>query len=106
MSESTGTTLEEASRCPKCQEPGKHVATKPLTSSSGKLLMFLCENKRCKWYSTEWPVQVNSNGTIPLTLQRPKQFQPLPDDGGKTLEGLERQLQLETTKGAEINRRY
>jgi len=106
MTDSSQTTLEEASRCPKCGQAGNQTSTKPLTSGSGKLLMFKCENSRCRWFNTEWPVQVSANGTIPLTLQRPKQFQPLIDDGGRTLANIERQLELETQKGSEINRRH
>lgn len=100
------TTLEEASRCPKCGTPGNQTGVRPLTSGTGKLLMYKCENNRCRWFNTEWPVQVNANGTIPLTLQRPKQFQPLIEDGGRTLANIERQLAAETQRGAEINRRY
>jgi hypothetical protein len=63
-------------------------------------------NSRCRWYNTVWPVQVSANGTIPITLQRPKQFRPLPDDGGRTLQGLQAQLAQETSKeGGEIRGR-
>jgi hypothetical protein len=73
----------------------------------GKLLMYRCENERCQWNATEWPVQVTSNGTIPLTLRRPKHFNKLPDDGGATMRSLEAQLLAEQqTGGGEINSRY
>lgn len=107
MREADGmTTLEQASRCARCDQPGRHTGDKSLESGSGKLKMFMCENERCPWYKTEWPVQVSSNGTIPMTLRRPKRFSALPDDGGKTLEAIEKQLSLETKAGAELPQRY
>ena len=102
------TTLEEAGRCPKCQDPGAFVGEQRLESVRGaKLKNFQCENARCKWHGERWVVQVNSDGSIPpATLQRPKQFTKLPDDGGKTLAGLEKQLGLETGGGGEVRGRY
>ena len=100
------TTLEKASRCSKCDQPGRWTGDRNLETGSGKLKMFMCENSRCSWYNTEWPVQVASNGTIPITLRRPKSFAALPDDGGRTLEAIESQLGVETKAGAELNRRY
>lgn len=102
------TTLEDASRCPKCEQPGEFTGERVLESVRAKAKIFTCRNSRCAWFNVVCRiVQVNPDGTIPpATLQRPKQFQQLPDDGGRTLENLERQLNQETGKGAEINRRY
>lgn len=105
MSESVQTTLEEASRCPRCEVPGRFNGERPLRSGDGKVKVFLCENARCRWYNTTWTVQVNANGTIPPPLlTRDKQFRPLPKDGGNVVRGLERQLDLETGGGGEVSR--
>jgi hypothetical protein len=90
MSNADGmTTLEQASRCPKCDQPGRFMGDRSLEVGQGKLKMFQCENARCRWFNTQWPVQVSSNGTVPMTLVRPKQFGALPDDGGRTLSAME-----------------
>lgn len=102
------TTLEQASRCPRCEDPGEYTGEQTLESVRGaKLKKFTCRNSRCKWFNQICAVvQVNSNGTIPpATLQRPKQFTALPDDGGRTVANLEKQLRVETGKGGEIQRR-
>lgn len=108
MSEPTQTTLEEASRCPKCKEPGKYDGERMLQSARGKKIkIFRCENTRCRWYTTTWTVQVNADGTIPPALQhRPKQFTALPDEGGRMLQALDKQLEMETSGGGEISSRY
>lgn len=109
MGEPVETTLEEASRCPRCKEPGRFNGEKALDradSAGAKIKLFVCDNSRCKWHTTSWTVQVNANGTIPPPLlKRDKQFRKLPDDGGRTLRGLENQLSAETGKNAEIQRR-
>jgi len=106
MSDSVQTTLEEASRCPRCEQPGEFAGERELKSvRNAKLKMFTCKNSRCKWFNTPWSVQVNANGTIPpALLNRPKQFRPLPNDGGRTLENLQRQLEIEKGSGGEVSR--
>lgn len=106
MSGPAESTLEEASRCPRCEQAGKYVGERSLRDPrQGKLKVFSCENTRCKWYNTTWTIQVAPNGTIPPpTLEREKRFKKLPDDGGRTLETIERQLKAETKAGAELNR--
>jgi len=102
------TTLEEASRCSKCDNPGEYTGEQRLESVRGsKIKTFTCRNARCKWFNQVCAVvQVDVNGTIPpATLQRPKQFPKLPDDGGRTLSNLEQQVVQETSKGGEIRRR-
>lgn len=105
------TTLEEASRCPKCTNPGEYTGERTLESVRGgaKAKEFTCRNERCKWYNQVCSVvQVNPNGTIPpATLRRPKQFAKLPDDGGRTLDAIRTQLIRETSReGGEIQGRY
>lgn len=95
---------EEAKRCPKCEQPGAEGAARSLKSPHGaRLLTFSCRNSRCKWFDTNWTVQVNADGTIPPpTLTRDKQFAKLPDDGGRTAKALERQYDLEQKPGTEV----
>src|SRR5688572_1358846 len=85
------TTLEEARRCPKCEQPGEltgHSRAIPLqrgVTRGARLDQVLCKNSRCPWYNTAYYIQINPDGTIPEpTLNREKQFKPLPDDHGKT----------------------
>jgi hypothetical protein len=61
-------TLEEAGRCPKCQQPGVQGKTLPTQEIGKKVIMFTCETKSCRWYNTGWPVQINADGTIPVTF--------------------------------------
>lgn len=105
--ESVETTLEQASRCPRCKQPGRFDGERPMRSvRNAKLKQFMCENDRCKWYHTTWSVQVNADGTIPPPLlNRPKQFRALPDDGGRVLQALQAQLERETNGGGEISNR-
>lgn len=113
--ESVQTTLEEASRCPRCTTPGKPAGqkllgresfTKGAIVKSAKLLIFECVNERCKWYTTTWTVQVNSDGTIPPpSTARRKQFTALPSEMEKRIvEALNRQSEVEVKPGAEFHR--
>lgn len=108
MVESVQTTLEEARRCPKCEDPGADagamaVPPGPGVTRGAKLLKFTCDNIRCKWYGEIWMVQVNPDGTIPPpTTTRRNSLRALPDDGGRTRQRLLDQIALETTGGGEI----
>lgn len=107
MSGPIETTLEEASRCPKCEEPGRYAGERSLGphGRQGKAKIFECENNRCKWFGTTWIVQVGPDGTIPPpTTVRDKQFKELKDDPDKIRALYDRQLELETKPGAEISR--
>jgi len=73
----TDTTLEEARRCPRCNEPGELGEKRPVSvwgrdgrrimgiTPGAMLHLFYCRNKRCKWFNTPWEVQINPDGTIP-----------------------------------------
>ena len=63
-------TYEEATRCPKCEQPGevkiKQEAPKQARLPKGTMIHTVyCFNDRCKWYNTSWLVQVNADGTVP-----------------------------------------
>lgn len=99
------TTLEEARRCPRCNELGEHVEKEDRYLRSGtargsKITNFYCRNSRCKWFNTSWTVQVRPDGTIPdALLYRDKKFPELPTWGQRSVDALEEQLRLETQKG-------
>lgn len=60
------TTLEEAKRCPRCQNPGVQTGSKPAAERwMGTIYTFSCKSKLCKMYNDIWFVQVRPDGTIP-----------------------------------------
>jgi hypothetical protein len=74
-------TLDEASHCPKCGEPG---AVKPGYETiregrhrGAKVYIYMCTNERCVWLNTGWTVQVNPDGTIPERVKGPKEHPQL-----------------------------
>jgi hypothetical protein len=73
------TTLEEASKCPRCDLTGEVTSTRkaPKTTPDGDLIIprvpdgamvrtYECQNERCTWYGTGWVVQVNPDNTVPI----------------------------------------
>jgi hypothetical protein len=115
----TETTLEEARRCPKCQDPGRKAgeSAAPLRNRDGTrkfgiepgtmLYTYICENQRCKWYGTVCRIiQVNPDGSIPApTTKRDKEFPARPDLVQQTQDAIDRQLRQETSdEGGEIGR--
>jgi hypothetical protein len=72
------TTLEEASRCPKCGTPGRLDKTDrnhPRPGSS--TYTYVCENELCLARGRGWIVQVNADGSIPIRKPGQKQFPAL-----------------------------
>jgi len=69
-------TIEEASRCPKCDQQGKEHSSHP-SSKGSKVIVFHCQNDLCPWLATGWAVQVKADGTIPEYKRGPKQFEAL-----------------------------
>jgi hypothetical protein len=70
------TTFEEASKCPRCGQPGEKGAEIPAPPGRGvpagaKLLTIWCRNgnkafsEDCRWFNTSWLVQVNPDGSVP-----------------------------------------
>lgn len=91
------TTIDEARRCPKCQELGKKVLEAPGNSRGSKELTYTCENDRCKWYGqTCSVVTVRSDGSIPdPNRHRAKQFTVVPDRTEQVQAMLDRQIDAE-----------
>jgi hypothetical protein len=97
----TDTTYEEAKRCPKCEEPGQEVSNKPGPRGS-RMHTFRCPNQRCKWYSTDYIVQVNADGTIPdPDAHRIKNFPALPTRSDEAVERTNQFLLNQTLAGGE-----
>lgn len=106
----TETTLEEARRCPKCDQPGvltgQASIRKPGIPPGTKLHTFGCANERCRWYGTTCRVvQINPDGSIPPPLvRRTKEFPKIPDRSAEVNAMLERQVRRELEGGAEVSR--
>lgn len=83
-------TWADATKCPKCGLTGEHMVRETkqarLRDDDGnrifgiapgtKLHKIYCRNSRCKWFDTNWTVQVNPDNTIPEpdTHRRPRQY--------------------------------
>lgn len=71
-------TYEEAKRCPRCSQPGVDVSNR-IGPRGVRIHTIICKNQRCKWYDTNYIIQVNADGTIPdPILERPKSYPELP----------------------------
>lgn len=109
MSESVQTTLEEASRCFKCDQPGKFVGKQPAVGTStpgANINLYECDNNRCKAFGTVVrAIQVNPDGTIPpALLKRPKSYPDVPDMSRQVNDQVAAQLEAQMGGGAEIRR--
>lgn len=67
------TTVEEAKKCPKCGQYGQQMSSTPVSTGPNsdirpgtKALIMTCVNQACRWFSTQWPIQVNPDGTVPV----------------------------------------
>lgn len=74
------TTIDEARRCPKCEEPGEETRVERLRRGARELT-FTCRNERCKWFNqTCSVVTVHADGSIPApNTNRRKEFARIPD---------------------------
>jgi len=62
----TTTTLEDASHCPKCGNPGEERSTVNLGREKGQMHYFYCVTELCLWFDTPWMVQTRSDGLVPV----------------------------------------
>lgn len=83
-------TWQDAIVCPKCHMTGEHMPKESKqvgirdgdgnriqgVTPGAKLHKIYCRNSRCKWFNTNWTVQVNPDGIIPEpdTFRRPRQY--------------------------------
>lgn len=61
------TTYEEATRCPKCKQPGQVVQKIPRSDVGPGVTQHVtvCRTETCSWFETPWFVQVNADGSVP-----------------------------------------
>lgn len=68
------TTIEEARRCPRCEQPSALQKKMRGKTPGQEVEIRICENERCKWFDTTWLVTINADGTIPVRQPGPKEF--------------------------------
>lgn len=67
-SEGTQTTYEQATRCPKCKNPGQVIKKEqagPELPYGTQRHVVQCRTEVCVWFATDWIVQVNPDGSVP-----------------------------------------
>jgi len=77
-------SLEQASKCPKCDEEGNKWNEKPSGRPGNKVLFFRCQNTTCEWGSQGeddmgWIVEVDPKGNVLERDPRDKQFPSIPE---------------------------
>lgn len=109
-------TYEKATRCPKCDTPGEVVNKMPAKPVPGmgvrvkpgtQIHTVYCRNEACRWFSTNWIVQVNPDGEVPppTVHKRGDIDKAFPSRGFNDTEAervertLQRQLEQETRLG-------
>lgn len=111
MTDSTQTTYEEATRCPKCSQPGnvRIKRSAPNIKPRGAMVHTVyCENQLCLWYNTCWMVQVNADGSIPPPqdhTRSPKVYQGFEEHDQMArdiMNSMNRQVELEKEGGGEV----
>ena len=82
------TSMDEASRCPRCKNPGEETsrtkARSPRTRQMQTVITFTCRSERCVWFNTSWIVQVDEDGNIPLRKGKGEKQYPLLTPGQQT----------------------
>lgn len=85
-------TFEEAKRCPKCDQPGDEQTNEARrnTTNGNMIHVIRCQNERCSWFDTDWVVEVQSDGTVPVREGR--QQKSFPAYPGMTTERAEAEV--------------
>lgn len=68
-------TFEEAKICPRCKMTGESLGKNkgPVGTAPGtQMHIFRCNEPGCPWEGTNWTVQVNPDGTIPIRKDEPR----------------------------------
>lgn len=79
----TRVTPEQAKHCPRCNQMGETVNTyvtpHPTTGRPTKVHVIQCRNLSCNWYQTNWVVQEDEDGKVPVrdSGHEPKTFPKL-----------------------------
>lgn len=98
------TTLDEARRCPKCNELGTKAGSR-FNRDRSQEITYHCQNQRCRWYGqTCRVITVRPDGTIPAPRKHhTKSFPSLgPDRTAQVQEALDRQRGIELGQGGEV----
>ena len=114
-------TWDEAIVCPKCGLTGEHMPKERKqvgvrdgagnrihgVTSGARLEKIYCRNSRCKWFDTNWTVQVNPDGSIPDPEERraPKRYQPLDSALAAQMKTNFENLEEATRQGGEVRNR-
>ncbi len=70
--------LEEARRCPKCEQSGIEAGSHPAPERHmGRFQMFKCMNNRCAGFERIWLVQIRPDGSIPPPVTNREKNYPL-----------------------------
>lgn len=81
-----------------------HKASAPGPKSS-TIRTYICDNKRCAWYSTGWIVQLRKDGTIAERSQGEKDFQKLtPGQEAAARRYIETTIELDRQESGELNK--
>lgn len=79
-------TWEEAIRCPRCDVPGRDNGGLKNVRSGVTTHSITCMNERCSWFETNWAVQVQADGTIPIREMPERQPKVFPKIAGMSPE--------------------
>lgn len=69
------TTVEEASKCPRCSVPGELKSSRRAPERDANMRKiptgtmvhtYACVTESCRWFETEWVVQVFPDNTVPI----------------------------------------
>lgn len=100
-------TLEEARKCPKCDQPGKEESRRPAGRGQGDLVTFICQTTLCMWFGGVCRVvQIRPDGSIPDPSPRTKQYPTLPTTNAtRAIDQLNQLLEAQRKPGGEIQGR-
>lgn len=90
--------LEDAQRCPKCEQVGE-LHPKTRNRDGSKSFEATCRNEKCPWYNTKWVIDTNPDGSVPEPkLKRRKAYPDMPDRTEDVQHMIDQQLVVETKK--------
>lgn len=88
--------LEDAQRCPKCEQVGE-LNIKRKNRDGSKSFEVTCHNDRCSWFNTKWVIDTNPDGSVPEPkLNRRKAYPEIPDRTEDVQRAVDAQLRVET----------
>lgn len=111
--ESVQSTYEEATRCPKCGNPGDVTSKVPAPRQANlplgtQIHTVYCRSELCPWLNTCWMVQVNKDGSVPPPTNHTGQakvyqgFEGHDEEAKRVVESLRREAAAQTQPGTEV----